>query len=388
MLLGNFYLNNFLYKGQDPGEKYPLELVMDESCGAMRLKEVPPLNKMYGKYWYRSGTNKSMENALKDVVNSILPFKKKGNWLDIACNDGTLLSRTPKEFDRYGVDPCEGDIEYFAKMSCEYHYKSFFKAELFGYTKFDVITTIAMFYDIEDTDEFCNDVHEVLKDDGLWVIQMSYTPLMVIQNAFDNICHEHVYYHTFKSMATILNRNGFTIADCTLNDVNGGSFRLFVKKDGFKHGSKPYQDVCNFRIDGIFYAEHRMNLNNIATWDNWFTQIKMLKSIVTEFIKKEVAAGKTVMGYGASTKGNTLLQYFELDSTLITAIAEKQSDKYGLHTPGTNIPIISEYEMREAKPDYLLILPWHFIDEFKEREKDYLSSGGKFIVTMPIFQVI
>lgn len=387
--LGELYLNNFLNPGSDPGSKHELKLVMDESCGAARLEKTVDTSKMFGKYWYRSGTNESMKAALKDVVDSILPHCESvdGSWLDIACNDGTLLSQVPQSFFRVGVDPCELSIleKAIPHGLIMNHY---FDKSLFTGAAFSVITTIAMFYDLSDPDTFCKDVFEVMADDGLWVIQMSYTPLMVKQLAFDNICHEHVYYHSVNSMKEILERNGFRIADCTLNDVNGGSFRLFVKKKGYTLGSRPFQDVCRMRVASLRIMEEVIDISNPTTWRDFYREIENLKVQVVNFIKQAKKHGNTVMGYGASTKGNTLLQFFGLDNTLITAIAERQEKKWGLFTPGTNIPIISEEEMRKAKPDYLLILPWHFIDEFKEREKDYLNSGGKFIVPLPKFEVI
>lgn len=387
--LGELYLNDFLKPGEDPGQKYELSLVMDESCGAARLEKVAPLDKMYGKYWYRSGTNESMKAALKDVVDSVLPHINKGNWLDIACNDGTLLSVVPDSFIKHGADPADGAIH---DEACKHGIidQTYFRKELFlpGY-KINVITTIAMFYDLEKPDKFCKDVYEVMADDGLWVIQMSYTPLMIKQLAFDNICHEHVYYHTLGSMKIILERNGFEIVDCTLNEVNGGSLRLFVKKKGQPFATQPYRDVCNMRMEGIARVEKKLFKDGAhMTWLRFARDIKKLREQTLLFIMDQLASGKTVMAYGASTKGNTLLQYFGLDNTLITAIAEKQEGKWGLVTPGTNIPIISEEEMRKAKPDYLLILPWHFIGEFREREKEYLNGGGKFIVPCPKFEII
>lgn len=385
--LGKIYYNDFLKPREEPGQAHELKLVMDEDIGAARLEKAFDVSKMFGKYWYRSGTNRSMQDALKDVVDSILPYINRGKWLDIACNDGTLLSNVPREFDKYGCDPCEFKILRHANQYGDIEQK-YFSAEVFPGVKFDVITSIAMFYDLADPDTFCKDLYEVMADDGLWVIQMSYTPLMIQQNAFDNICHEHYYYHTFNSMTFILERNGFEIVDCTLNDTNGGSFRLFVKKKGQPFATQPYRDVCQMRMKGLEYNEWVMGIKDAYTWQAWFQKVLALKDTVMTFIRAEVAAGKTIMGYGASTKGNTLLQFFGLDNTLITAIAERQEKKWGLVTPGTNIPIISEEGMRAARPDYLLVLPWQFIQEFKYRESGYLKAGGKMIVCMPKFEVI
>jgi hypothetical protein len=175
-----------------------------------------------------------------------------------------------------------------------------------------------------------------------------------------------------------------------LNDINGGSFRVFIKKTGQEQyfHTQPYRDVCDFRINSLLQYEKTLKLDKVETWLNFYKKINELKEKTVNFIKQEKTKGKRIMAYGASTKGNTTLQYFGLDNTLIDGIAERSVYKWGLKTIGTNIPICSEEEMRQAKPDYLLILPWHFINEFIEREKDYLASGGKFIVPCPKFEVI
>jgi hypothetical protein len=214
---------------------------------------------------------------------------------------------------------------------------------------------------------------------------------MLEQLAFDNICHEHIYYYSLFNLKTLMNNNGFDIVDVQLNDINGGSFRVYLMKttsDKTKFASQPYRDVCNFRINSLLEYELKLKLDNVQTWINFYNKINELKEQTISFIKQEKEKGKVIWGYGASTKGNTLLQYFNLDNTLIDGIAERSTFKYGLKTVGTNIPIYSEEEMRKIKPDYLLILPWHFIKEFKDRENEYLKNGGKFIVPCPKFEII
>jgi len=388
--LGEIYVSDFLKPGEEPGIKHELKLVLDEKIGAPRLETTAPLSSMFGKYWYRSGTNETMKAALKDVVDSILPHVNSNygqGWFDIAGNDGTLLSFVPDNFIRFNIDPCEKSI-YSKSQGHAIVFNDYFKKELVNGMQAAVITTIAMFYDIEDYSSFVKDVYEVLADGGIWVLQLSYTPLMIQQLAFDNILSEHVYYHSLSSMKKVLEPNGFEIVDCTLNDVNGGSFRIFVKKKGQPFATQQYQDVCKFRMDSLLRMENEMRLDSLITWAEFNNRLQILKHDITTTLARLVQDGKTIMAYGASTKGNTLLQYFGLDNTLITAVAEKQECKVGLRTVGTDIPIISEREMRRLKPDYLLILPWHFIDEFVKREADYLNDGGKFIVPLPKLKII
>lgn len=393
--LGELYPSDFLQAGVIPAsEKVEMKLIMQD--GLVRLEKSAPANQMYGKYWYRSGINKTMNEALKDIVSSIQKVQKINRydiWLDIACNDGTLLSHVPKECIRVGIDPAEDSFKIEAKSHSEYHIQDFFSADTYkremGAMKAKVVTSIAMFYDVENPTAFIKDVYEIMDDEGLWVMQLSYSPLMIRQNAFDNICHEHIYYYSLFNLKELIEKQGFTVTDTELNDVNGGSMRVFIRKSKYAAElTNPLKDVSDFRIASLLALETGLQINNPETWKLWFAQVQALKAKTVNFIKWQKSQGKTVWAYGASTKGNTLLQYFGLDNTLITGIAERNKDKWGLRTIGTNIPIYSEGEMRSERPDFLLILPWHFIREFKEREKQYLNTGGKMIVPCPTFQII
>lgn len=397
--LGNLYVSDFLKDNESTrGGKIELKLMMDDS-GCVRIESPAPLDVMYGKYWYRSGINKTMKDELKNIVDSItnlIRLKENDLWIDIACNDGTLLSHVPKDFIRVGIDPVDDSYRVESEKHSnliiqDYFTSDVFKKSKFGNLKAKVITSIAMFYDLEEPKKFVNDVKEVLDDDGIWVLQLSYTPLMIKQLAFDNICHEHLYYYSLFNIKNLFEECGIDIVDVQLNDVNGGSFRVYCMKnisDKTKFSTQPYRDVCNFRIDSLLDYESTLKLNNKNTWIEFYNNINELKNKTVSFIKEEKSKGKKIWGYGASTKGNTLLQYFGLDHTLIDGIAERSIHKFGLKTVGTNIPIYSEDEMRKSSPDYLLVLPWHFINEFTERESDFLKKGGKFIVPCPKFQII
>ena len=340
-----------------------------------------------------------MKKELKSIVNSITDIVKLNEndlWVDIACNDGTLLSNVPDNLIKVGIDPVDDSFKRESEKHAnliiqDYFTSKVFKESKFGKLKAKVITTIAMFYDLEDPKSFVNDIVEILDDNGVWVLQLSYTPLMIEQLAFDNICHEHVYYYSLFNIQKIFKECGIDIVDIQLNDTNGGSFRIYCMKensDKTKFGTQPYRDICNFRLKSTLEYERTLGLDKEEVWLKFFDRINDLKEKTISFIKEEKSKGKTIWGYGASTKGNTLLQYFGLDHTLIDGIAERSIYKFGLKTVGTNIPIYSEDEMRKAKPDYLLVLPWHFINEFVERESEFLKSGGKFIVPCPTFEII
>ena len=396
--LGKLCVSDFIKDEEFQDKKYELKLMLEEDTGAVRLEKCAPLDSMYGKYWYRSGINQTMKDELKNVVESItkvVKLKENDIWLDIACNDATMFEFVPKNIVKIGIDPADDSYKKESEKKADLIIQDYFSFDVynkcrFGKNKAKIITVVAMFYDLNDPNVFLQDIQKVLEDDGLLVIQMSYTPLMIKQMAFDNICHEHIYYYSLFNMKTLLEKNGFKIVDCILNDINGGSFRLYIKKKGFENTfyTQPYRDVSEFRINSLLEYEKTLKLDQEETWLNFYVKINELRDETVSFIKDVRSKGKTVWAYGASTKGNTTLQYFNLDNSLIDGIAERSTYKWGLKTAGTNIPIYSEEQMRQAKPDYLLVLPWHFINEFKEREKDYLIGGGKFIVPCPKFEIV
>ena len=398
--LGDLYVSDFINVDTDArAGKHNMTLVIDERYGAARLEKCTPIHSMFGKYWYRSGINQTMRTELKGIVDSVTSVQKLNEgdlWLDIACNDGTLLSFVPDGIKKLGIDPAEDSFKNESSKIADDIVQDFFTLENYKKSKFKkkkakVVTCIAMFYDLDEPVEFLKDVSKVMDDDGLFVIQMSYTPLMIKQLAFDNICHEHVYYWGLASMEKLLKKAGLKIVDCQVNDVNGGSFRIYIKKkksNVTSFATAPYRDVCNVRVESLIKWEKGLKLDKEEIWLDFYNRIEALKKETVDFIKAEKAKGKVICGYGASTKGNTLLQYFGLDNTLIDAIAERSHYKFGLKTIGTNIPILSEEDVRAMNPDYMLVLPWHFIAEFVKREDEFLSKGGKFIVPCPTFEII
>jgi NDP-4-keto-2,6-dideoxyhexose 3-C-methyltransferase len=401
--IGSYYVSDFLNAEENSSNrsKYSLDLYLDSDLGAVRLgkNDLAPAHTMWGKYWYRSGTNATMTNELKGIVGEVcsrVKLKDDDVWLDIACNDGTLLKAIPDNIKKVGIDPCDdsfhSESSKHGEVIQDYFSKTAWNKTSVANKKAKVITCIAMFYDLDDPHPFVADLADVLDDDGVLVLQMSYTPLMVNQMAFDNICHEHVYYYDLTSIKTLFSQHGFRVVDCSLNDTNGGSFRIYIQKScaaESSFGSAPLRDVCNMRVTSILkYENTELNIRDPQVWKYFGNRLNDLKNKVVQFVDGALAQGKTVYGYGASTKGNTLLQHFGLNHTKISAIAERSQYKFGMKTVGSEIPIISEDEMRKANPDYLLVLPWHFIDEFERREQDYINAGGALVVPCPQFKMI
>jgi SAM-dependent methyltransferase len=392
------YVSDFIPTDAAPrSQKVPLAMCLAPQSGLVQLADTASFEEMYQTYWYRSSTNESMVAELADIAQKSTRLMKVGAgnlWIDIGCNDGTLLSYIPTDITRIGYDPNnykELSEKHADLIVNDYFSAQAFRASPYKDTRANVITSIAMFYDLEDPHAFVKDICDVLDDNGLWVLQMSYLPLMLEQLAFDNICHEHLEYYSLTALKYLLDSHNLTIVDCELNDVNGGSFRVYIRKnnaDPTTFGSAPYRDVARYRVASILSHEKSLHLDDPQTYLDFYKKSCDLRDETIVFMRAEKAKGKKISAYGASTKGNTLLQWWGIDNTLVDYIAERSNAKFGLKTVGSNIPIVSEEEMRASKPDYLLVLPWHFIDSFVKREQAFLKGGGAFIVPCPHFEII
>jgi len=384
---GNLYLSDFLRTNKKP-PKYPLALVLCRNCSLLQLKHTTPSSLLYtDNYGYKSGINQTMKDQLKEIAgNSIKKLKKtdeKITAIDIGANDGTLLKFYPKNVYKVAVEP----IKKFAEESKKYTdvvINDFFSYESYKKVlkdkKAELITVISCFYDIDDPNKFLKDITNILKDDGILVIQQNYLKLMLEQNAFDNVVHEHLEYYSLTSLQNLLKKHNLEVFDVEVNNINGGSFRTYICIKGERPIS---QSVKNLLI-----VEKRLNLDKKTVYKEFAKRVRENKKILKKFIKTEVKKGKKIYVYGASTRGNTLLQYFNLNKKLIPYAVERNPEKWGKKIASVGIPIISEKEARKKMPDYMLVLPWFFKDEFLKRESDYLKKGGHFIFPLPQLEII
>ncbi len=362
---------------------------VDESaCGLLQMKHTVPPQILYSAYWYRSGTNKTMRDHLAGVVKSALQIVNKNSScvLDIGCNDGTLLGFYPETFDKYGVDP--SDVAQEIKPPVKVVQDIFPSAQLdlsLEGRKVDIITSIAMFYDLESPVSFCEAIKEILAPDGIWIFEMSYMPSMLELNSYDTICHEHLEYYSFAVIENIMKRSGLKVINVEQNTINGGSLRCYAThSNNFCYANEAH----NRNLQLVRQSEFDLELDTDKPYKNFQDRINIHRDELIKLIRGLKKEGKRIHIYGASTKGNTILQFCGLDNRLIDYAAERNPDKYGALTLGTDIPIISEADSRAMKPDFYLVLPWHFKEEFIEREKAILESGTKFIFPLPTVQII
>jgi SAM-dependent methyltransferase len=341
-----------------------------------------------------------MRDALADISSSaskVVHLQGGDAVLDIGCNDGTLLSSyTVPEIYKVGFDPAQ-NLAVYSREVADKVLVGLFDADYFladpklKDIRPKIVTSIAMFYDLEDPGKFVSDIQRIMHPNGVWILQMSYLPLMLTQNDFGNICHEHLEYYSLQSLEYLLDLYGFSILDVQLNNVNGGSLRAYMCNSAANRssfGDEAYRQAAAARVSSLRDSEKDLRLDETTPYREFAERVQRIKQQVCDFIQEQVGHNKKVFVYGASTKGNTMLQYFGLDHSMITAASERNPDKWGMVTVGTRIPIVSEAEARAAKPDYFLVLPWHFIEEFKAREHEYLSTTGKFIVPLPHFELV
>ena len=367
--VGEIYPSNFV--AESDGEKAPLRLGICDSCKLVQLMHTVDLDSMYRKYWYKSGLNPTMVRDLTDVADSIKDLGYvEGRVLDIGANDGTLLDILGENFYRVGVDPARNIAD--ETVMDEFINDYFPSDKIEG--KFDVITSIAMFYDLPDPNTFIEGINKHLADEGVWVVQFTDLISMLKLNAVDNLCHEHLEIYSLEYLIDLFRVHNLSVFMVEYNEVNGGSIRLYVDKH-----NRPTHNSINYYLykERTYFAELGGVQSALACFATRVTHARA--SLLTYFEE----TNERVFVLGASTKGNSLLQYYGLDNSVIEYALEVNEDKFGLKTVGTHIPIIAESEGLELRPDSLLILPWHFKAFFVAKLFSYLLEGGKLIVPLP-----
>ena len=388
-----FSLGRMKFTGKFPSKKQfipsgDINLVMCKKCKLVQLRDNFSLKYLYNNdYGYRTGINSTMRNHVKYVVNKITKkarLKNKEYVLDIASNDGTLLNFYKNNINTFGVDPLVNKykknykkIKY--KVSDFFNYKNISKID--KNIKFKVITALSVFYDLKDPQVFLRDIKKVLHKDGIFNLEFADLKLILKNNMFDTICHEHLEYYSVKVINNLLKSVKLRIFDHSYNNINGGSSSYYICHVEAKFKTKN-------KIQEIINKETKMKIDSIKTFKNFKKKIDKIKKDLIKILSEIKSKKKIIHGYGASTKGNVLLQYFNIDHRHIDYISDRNPKKNNCFTPGSNIKIITEAKSRSLKPDYYLVLPWHFKQEILKREKKIRSKGTKFIFPLPKINII
>ena len=357
----------------------PLALLICDNCMLLQLRESVDPTLMYKAYWYRSGINDTMNQHLKslaDEVISKLGPAPSGIWIDIGCNDGTLLRYAERsKLTLIGVDPSNAiqEIDDPAILKVNDFFPSAELSQAMSEQKAKVITSISMFYDLDEPALFIEAIKAHLDTDGIWVLEMNYTLDMISNLGYDMVSHEHVTYYTLLSFSKLLAGTGLHINDVSRNNINGGSIRIFVS----------FSERIESAVTDLLEEEKSSGLDKLETYLTFAEAVESYGAYMSSLLRDLSATGHKIAAYGASTRGNTLLQHWGITQRDVYVCADKNPGKVGLRTPGSSIPIKSEDEVRASKPDFFLVLPYSFVSEFEIREKKFLEEGGRFIVPLP-----
>tara|TARA_B100001057_G_scaffold434766_1_gene464656 strand:- start:6533 stop:7621 length:1089 start_codon:yes stop_codon:yes gene_type:complete len=362
---------------------------MCENCKLLQLKDSFDVDLMYGEnYGYLSSLNPHMVKHLQikaQKLKKISNLKKGDIVIDIGSNDGTSLSSYNKSNILIGVDPTIKRLNKFYRKDItkipEFFDKSVVK-KFIKNKKAKLITSISMFYDLPNPIAFSKDIFDCLDDNGVWHLEQSYMPSMIKNTSYDTICHEHLEYYSLRSIKHIFDNVGFKIIDLEFNDINGGSFAITVAKKSAKYSE--YSKIINWLLE----REEIFKYNSPETHLNFFKKVKKHKKLLQDLILNLKDMKKKIIGYGASTKGNVILQYCNFSFNDLKFIADVNLNKKNKYTPGSSIKIMDEKEIRKYNPDYMLVLPWHFKNFILQKEKKYLNNGGKLIFPLPDIEIV
>jgi NDP-4-keto-2,6-dideoxyhexose 3-C-methyltransferase len=367
----------------------PLKLVkcmgQESCCGLLQLANSYDLGEMYGEnYGYRSGLNKSMVQHLHAKVERIMSIADMSGHplvLDIGSNDGTTLSAYPASCTRVGMDPTAAKFRQYYPDDVVV-IADFFSADsfrqAFANRKARVVTSFSMFYDLERPLDFMSEVVAILDDEGIWVFEQSYMPLMLERNSYDTACHEHLEYYALKQIKWMADRVGLKILDVEFNEINGGSFSVTVAKVNSRYAE--FAELAT-----LLKSEDELGLDSLAPYQAFAVRVEATRKSLQAFVANALTQGKRVACLGASTKGNVLLQYCGFTSKELYAVGEVNPEKYGCFTPGSLIPIISEQQLFSDEPDYLIVLPWHFRPFFLEK---YRLQKARLVFPLPVLEVV
>ena len=382
--IGKQPLSGFFYSTKrNKLNKYSLDLYKCSYCNLVQLSNSANTKKMYGDhYGYKTSVSKMMITHLKEKIKRLKKnklIKKENHILDIGSNDATFLKLLGRKYNLYGIDPSAKKFKKEYKgmklITDFFSKKNILKNIKKDNIKFDLISSFAIFYDVEDPNSFCKDIEMLLNENGVWICEFSYLPLMLKNLTFDQICHEHVMYYTLGVFEKILFNNNLRIINVKLNEINGGSIEVIIAKNKSKINSN------SNLIKKIKDDEKKITSK---AFQNFSKRIKKIRSDLKSFVKENYP----IVGYGASTKGNIVLNYCNINSSQMPFVCDANKKKFGRYTPGTNIKIIPKEKMRVLIPKYVLVLIWSFRPEIIRQELEYIKNGGNLIFHLPKFHIV
>lgn len=381
--------NSFIKDSNEDERRYPLSLVFCSNCGLVQTDYVVPPEEMFRSYFWVSGTSDTIPvhfHELAEEAVKIVGAEQGSLVIDIGSNDGTLL----KGFKTLGmkvlgIEPAKNIAEIAHKNGIS-TVNEFFNSDTArrissGNGKAKIITATNVFAHVDDVFNLLEGVKTLLQDDGIFLIEVPYLMDMISKNEFDTAYHEHLSYFSVKPLVYLFKAAGMEISDVKRNTVHGGTIRVYAKK---KTSSATVSDS----VEKLMKLEDEAGLNSIDTYLKFAERVYNLKGELNSVLRRLKSEGKTVIGYGAPAKGNTLLNFFNVGPNELDYIADKNPLKHGVYTPGMHIPVVPVDKIPNTKPDYMLILAWNFSDEIMRQQENFRDSGGKFIIPIPKVRIL
>jgi hypothetical protein len=365
----------------------PVNIVFSKKSLLLQLAHNYKLSRLFGNnYGYRSGLNKTMVKHLKKKakkLSNFLKLKKNDFILDIGSNDGTFLNSFNKNINKFGSDPTAKKYKEFYDKNISIIPDLFPNNKILTVKKkFKLISSIAMFYDLMDPIKFCHEVANLLHSEGIFHVELAYLPDIINKNLYDTFCQEHLTYYSYLSFSYLVDQTPFKIINYERNLINGGSINFNLAFKNSKH------KINIIELKKLNDYETRKKIHLVATYKNFFRKIKKDAQKLNLELKDIKAKNKRIYGFGASTKGNVILQMAKINHKLVEGIYDVNSFKFNKYTPGSKILIKDEKEIYKDRPDYLLLLIWHFSDTIKMKIKKFNLKKMKCIIPFPKFKIL
>ena len=389
--LGRTPLSNALLTDNqlnEPEPTYPLELAFCSGCSLVQITETVPPEKLFRDYPYFSSFSDTMVQHAAAVVERVVESRSldaKSLAVEIASNDGYLLQHYKRiGIPVLGIEPAL-NVAQVAREAGIRTITDFFGLETAEQLvahgeRADVIHANNVLAHVPDLNGFVRGLRLLLKPEGVAIIEVPYVKDLIDRCEFDTIYHEHLSYFSLTALNALFARHGLQICDVKRLQIHGGSIRIFVEIDKGK--------AVSGNVSEILDEENRWGVNGIEFYQDFARGVAQLKTSLRDLVFSLKRQHQRLAAYGAAAKGSTLLNYFEIGSSILDFVVDRSTYKQGHYMPGVRLPISAPTRLLEEMPSYVLLLTWNFEEEILRQQAEYRRRGGKFIIPIPEVRVV